>query len=369
MRRWKIVHTEASEGWGGQEIRVLAEAMWFREHGHTVFLVAPSHSQIFARARAERFEVFPIGFQKRDQIADVTQLARVFLQTRPDIVCTHSSVDSWVGLSAAMVARSPLRVRYRHVSTPIAKNPQNMLLYRYMTHLTITTSSRIAEEIKSRFQLPIDRVCNVPTGIQPPQSLLDRETARRNLALELNLPQHTRFIGQVSVLRSWKGHRLLMSAFDRLAENFPNLHLVLVGTGPGEPHLKRDREMLACKDRIHFLGHRDAPWNYFRAMDLCILASTSGEGVPQSILQAMAAGTPVIATRVGGIPEALNQGMYGELIPPHSVEALIAAIEKCLRHYDACIARAEKAELFVKTHHTIDQMGNKILQLFNYHLS
>jgi glycosyltransferase involved in cell wall biosynthesis len=369
MSGWTIVHTEASEGWGGQEIRILAEAEWLRDQGHTLYIVASEHAEIFQRATAKGFSTFPISFEKRNQLQDTYRLIGFFQRIRPHVVATHSSVDSWVGLSAAALLAVPLRIRYRHVSTPIAAAPQNTFLYRYLAHVTVTTSAAIADHVRERFYLTVDRVHNVPTGIRPPENVCPREEARIRLAKEIGVESGRRFIGQISVLRSWKGHSILMQAFETIASKFPDYDLIIVGKGPGEPHLLKERERLSSRDRIHFIGHRDEPWIYFRALDAATLASTGGEGVPQSILQAMAMGTPIIGTAVGGIPEVLGtEAQYGTVIEPHNVEQLTRAITQCLEKKQWAAERALRAEAYVKQQYGIDAMGKKITRILESYL-
>jgi len=116
-----ILHTEASNGWGGQEIRILSEAEWFRDQGYRIILANPQNGQLNAKARARGFEVFDIPFEKKTQLRDFFRVRKLIQDHKPDVIGTHSSVDSWVGLLAASLCRVPCRLRYRHVSTPVHK--------------------------------------------------------------------------------------------------------------------------------------------------------------------------------------------------------------------------------------------------------
>ena len=100
-----ILHTEASNGWGGQEIRILSEAEWFRDQGYRIILANPQNGQLNAKARARGFEVFDIPFEKKTQLRDFFRVRKLIQDHKPDVIGTHSSVDSWVGLLAASLCR------------------------------------------------------------------------------------------------------------------------------------------------------------------------------------------------------------------------------------------------------------------------
>ncbi len=119
MKPLRIIHTEASPGWGGQEIRIMEEMRWFRQHGHHLMLVAPPHSTLVERAKEEGFEISCLLFTKNRILREVFQFSAIIRRFKPDVVATHSSVDSWVGLVASRFHGITRRVRYRHVSTPV----------------------------------------------------------------------------------------------------------------------------------------------------------------------------------------------------------------------------------------------------------
>lgn len=356
-----IVHTEASEGWGGQDIRVLREAEWFRSQGHTVHLITPRHAELFKRASAAGFSPIPMGLNKRTRTGDFFRLRTLFKKLKPDAVGTHSSIDSWVGLLAAKSAGVPVRLRYRHVSTPVRPNLPNRWMYKTLATHILTTGEAISRHLIETLKLPPENVSCVATGVEAPADLPDRDTARRVLAGELRLPDTARFIGQVSILRTWKGHSDLIAAFNQLAAVRPELHLLLVGEGPYRWKVEQDREASEFRDRIHLTGHREDPWPLFRAMEVCCLCSTGGEGIPQALIQAMLCETPVVGTDVGGIPELIQHGETGLLVPPSAPEQLAGAIREQLEHPDRAVAMAEAAARRARSQRSLTVMGNAVL--------
>lgn len=359
-----IIHTEASDAWGGQDIRVFTEALWLRDQGHRVHLFTPAHGELFRRARAAGLDCEATPFAKRTKLVDFVRLTRRFKAIRPDVVCTHSSVDSWVGLTAARACKVPATIRYRHVSTPVGNNFMNRWQYRGLCDHVVTTAGTIRDELLRTLGLPPDKVSSIPTGIAVPD-MPSRTRARSELLKRFNLPDNALLIGQVSVLRSWKGQYVLIDAFERLAAELPAARLLLVGGGPvtGD-YSKRSRES-PFASRILLPGHQEDVWPFFRGLDVAVLASTRNEGIPQAGLQAMFAECPFVGTEVGGIPEIVDHQRTGLLVPPGDPAALAAAIMRVLRDSELGAAMADNALNLVRSEFTLSSMGCRIEALLH----
>jgi glycosyltransferase involved in cell wall biosynthesis len=341
-------------------MRTLAEARWFRQEGYDVQLIAPEAAKIAKAASSEGFTVLHRELTKGSQIADFLFCYSYFKNHQPLMVGSHSNIDTRVCLAAAHLAKVPNRFRYRHVSIPVRPKPWNKLIYRKFATRIITTAERIARPLREHFHLPDEKVVTIATGIQAPSDLPSRENAHAQLCHELQLPESSRFIGQVSILRSWKGHADVMKAFDKVANDFPDYHLVFVGGGHGEDYLPPIAASLPCKDRIHFLGHKPNPWPYFRAIEIATLASTEGEGIPQSGMQAMLCGTTFIGTNVGGIPEIVTHDETGLLVPPCNPDAIAAAFRKLMENPETQRVLAAKAYSWAEKETTLDLMGRRV---------
>ncbi len=116
---YKIIHTTCHTQWGGLEKRIFNEAVWMRNHRHQVILVAPRNSQLFLRAKKERFHVYPISFSRMGVIRDYRSLVRIFQNELPDIVNTHGNNDTKVALPAAEKTNIPCRILSRHISAHV----------------------------------------------------------------------------------------------------------------------------------------------------------------------------------------------------------------------------------------------------------
>lgn len=361
-KKLTIVHTEASNGWGGQEIRILTESKWFRKRGYNIIIATSRESKLGEIARKEGFEVEYFALRKSSVISDIIRLAIWLRKIKPDVLATHSSEDSWAGLIAGRIAKVPVLIRYRHVSVPLFPNIANRLLYRSLCDKIITTADCISRELIEKIGVPLEKVSTIPTGIDP-YSIEITNLDRFALAKKLNLSEAGRFIGCIAVLRSWKGHNVLMQAFEKISAQFPEHHLVIMGDGPAMEGLKMLQESLSSKSRIHFMGHQQNPHEWLKAFDIIVLASIKNEGIPQSLLQAMFAGVPVVGTNAGGIPEIVIDGKTGWLAEAGSIESLAQKLTDAILNRDEALRRAENAKKFVNENFTLEKMGSAVESL------
>jgi glycosyltransferase involved in cell wall biosynthesis len=358
-----IAHTEASNGWGGQEIRILAEAAAFRARGHDVHVYAATGARIVAEAG--RFGVpvttLPIGHKRpRGLVALVRTLAR-----RPvDIVNAHSSTDAWLSALAcrtlSLAGRAaPVLVRTRHVSVPVPNDVATRWLYRTATVRVVTTGERLREQLVRDNGLDPARVVSVPTGIDPARfEAMPRAAARSRLGLPPDVP----LVGIVATLRSWKGHRFLVDALARLARR--DARVVIVGDGPQRAALEAQVATLKLADRVVFAGQLDdvAPW--LAALDVFVLPSYANEGVPQALLQAMFARVPCVTTDAGAIPEIARDGDTATIVAREDAGALAVGIDALLADPARAAAQAERAYAFVAPRYTEAAMVERMEAVF-----
>lgn len=364
-KKLRIIHTESSPHWGGQEIRIFEEMKWFREQGHEMILVAPDNGNLYHRCMDAGFEVISVYFTKTKMPFNILQMLWIIWRKKPNAVSTHSSTDSWAGLIAAFSLRTKVRARYRHVSTRIKKNLLNKFQYCYLCSIIATTGECISDHIRQAFPIDPAKVKTIPTALYPPSNLPNKKDSRNTLLKEIGANQHSFIIGQISVLRSWKGHCLLIEAFGEVAPKHPDAILVIIGGGPIE---KKINELVAksfYKDRIYCLGHKEKPWPYFSALDVVVLASTKNEGIPQALLQAMYSETNIIGTAVGGIPEVITNLENGLLIEPGNPLELVKAIEFYINEKKHAKEMIRKGKAFVDLMFSKNRIGKKLTKMYS----
>ena len=318
-----IVHTEASCGWGGQEIRILTEAEGMIRRGHRVTLLCPGAARIFSEARKRNIPVvsLPIG---RKRLSGVLALRRWLKTTPTEVINTHSSTDTWlVALAALLLKHPPPLVRTRHISAPVPKNRLTRWLYTRATAHIVTTGEALRQTLIVSNGFPPARITSIPTGIDLDRFVPGAAHAARK---QLGLPPDAILIGIVATLRSWKGHRYLLQAFARLPDR--SARLLIVGDGPQRDALARDIAEGNLADRVMLPGDQGDVLPWLQAMDIFALPSYANEGVPQAILQAMACGLPVVSTPVGSIGEIVMHEVTGLMVRPQDADDLRRALER-----------------------------------------
>jgi glycosyltransferase involved in cell wall biosynthesis len=315
-----ILHTEASLGWGGQEIRILTEAAGMAARGHRVLLAAPAEARI--SLEAPRFGVpalaLPIG---KKRLFGLFALRDLLTRQHFDVVNSHSSTDTWLAAACRFSITPPPLVRTRHISAPIPDNFASRWLYTRATRHIVTTGESLRAQVMRETGAAASQVTSVPTGIDLAHYRPgDQGSARVTLGLA-----DTFTIGIVATLRSWKGHAYLI---DALADLGGEAALLIVGDGPQRAALEARAVARGLAGRVRFAGNQPDVVPWLNACDVFALPSYANEGVPQALMQAMAVGLPVVSTRVGAIAEIVHDDATGLLVPPQDAHALAAALRR-----------------------------------------
>jgi sugar transferase (PEP-CTERM/EpsH1 system associated) len=277
------------------------------------------------------------------------RMARLFRAFRPDIVHTRNwtCIDAVIG---ARLAGVPVVIHGEHgrdASDPHGRNPFRRRVRRLLAPLVtefVTVSRDLARWLTEDVGIPARKVTQICNGVDTDRFLPgDRDAARR----AIGVPDGLAVVGTVGRLDPVKDHTGLIRAFvEGLAHRAAVL--VIAGDGPTRPELAALVRTLGVDDRVRLLGERDDIPLVLRALDLFVLPSV-GEGISNAILEAMATGLPVVATRVGGNGELVSDGLTGRLIEPRSTAALAQAIRQYLdapllakMHGRAARGRAER---------------------------
>jgi glycosyltransferase involved in cell wall biosynthesis len=353
-----ILHTEASLGWGGQERRLLVEALAMRQRGHRPAFVCDPRGELYRRARQQNFPVTPQTFGGRHNLGAWVRLRRLLSAGAVDILNTHSSLDSWVGTLAWRSLRTrPLLIRTRHLSTHVKNNRATRWLYQ--TPAAIITTGQVTKELlMQRLGVPARRIFSIPTGVELAE-FAPQEKSRELLA-QLKIPADAFIFGCVAVLRSWKGHLYLLEAFQELMQGGARAFLILVGEGPYRPVIEEKIDQLGLQHWVHLAGFRDQVEPWFALMDVFVLASYANEGVPQSLLQALAMARPVVGTTVGGIPEVIVEGDTGLLVSPKDPQGLARAMGRLLADVDLRQELGRRGRQLVVEKFSMEQMAAEI---------
>lgn len=342
-----ILHTEASLGLGGQEIRILGEVRWLAEHGWDALIACRPESRLLGEARAAGLPVVAVSMRGAWDLAALLSLRRLMRQRRVDLVHTHSSVDSWLAGLAARSLDLPL-VRSRHVSIPILR--RRALVYRLADR--IITSGEAVKALVARAGIPERRIVSIPAGVDT--SRFHPGVSGRALRQELGLGVDGPVVGLVANVRGSKGHNIFLEAAREIAATVPSTRFLIVGEGIGYDEVRRRVEAMGLGRHLVMTGfRRDIP-EVMAALDVLTLPSIRSEAISQVVPQALAVGTPVVASTVGGSPEVIRDGETGRLVPPGDAHALARAILELLRDPAGARAMARAGGEMVRARLSID---------------
>lgn len=336
----RILHTEWSLGWGGQEIRILREMEAFRERGWDMRLACREASTISQRAREAGFPVSHLPFRSAFHLPTVLQLARLIRRDGIRLVHTHSSVDGWVGGMAAKLAGVPM-VRSRHLSSPVRRGLNSKIVYDLLPEAVISSGRHIRDHLVHDCGCNPKRQVSVPAGADT--AVFHPQVEVGGLRSALGFAAADKVIGIVAVLRSWKGHEVLLEAFAGLARDLPEARLLIVGEGPQRPTLEKRIAEAGLQPRVVMTGHRTDVAALMRIMDVCVLPSLKNEATSQVLPQAMLVGTPVVSSSAGGLTEVVEDGVRGRVVPPSDAPALEQALRRVFAEPETTRAMAERA--------------------------
>jgi glycosyltransferase involved in cell wall biosynthesis len=330
----RILHTEWSLGWGGQEIRILREMEAFRTRGWDMRLACREESIISKRAQESGFPVAHLPFKSSIHLPSVLDLVRIIRRDGISLVHTHSSVDGWLGGMAAKLAGVPM-IRSRHLSSPVRAGLNAKLVYDILPEAVISSGRHIRDHLVQEGRCHPSRQYSVPAGADT--TLFHPDVETQGLRASLGLKDSDQVIGIVAVLRSWKGHDVLLDAFTSLMKDMPQARLLIVGEGPRRPALEKRIRTGQLEKHVIMTGHRTDVANLMRIMDVCVLPSLKNEATSQVLPQAMLVGTPVVSSSAGGLTEVVEDGIRGRVVPPQDASTL----EQALR---AVFAEPEKTQ-------------------------
>jgi len=361
-RRLRILHTEAATGLGGQEIYILRHMQAMRERGHELSLLCQPHARLARLALDQGFTVHTLKMGGLARLLrGIWCVARLTRRHRYDVVNTTSRRDTLIAAAGARLARTPLVVRSRHLMSPV----NSLLTYTRLPHRVITVSHFVKQLLNQR------GIANDHIGVVPPIAVAPQWSGQMNAAPEDALARkraHVRtalgfgeddvVVGCVAVLREAKGHMELLRAMVPLCQANPRLHLVIVGDGEAVmSRLKAARVETGLHGQIHLLGYRTGACMLMPGFDVFALA-THKEAAGTVFLEAAFAGIPVVATRVGGVPEMVAEGVNALLVERNEPQALTDALDLLARDRSLRQSMGRAGLEWINTQHCFTSAGH-----------
>ena len=330
----RILQLLSCRGWSSDAYWAARATRELTRRGHTVTLGcrAGTETGVIERARAmgvERVATFRFssGAHPLLDAADVRWLARWLAET--DVVHVHRCKEHWLAAVAnQLLGRPRPLVRTRHIAQAVRPHAANRWLYRRATALTTAVTDAIRGQYVASGLVDPERVITLAGGA-------DAETYRPDASAPdaralLGAPGGVPLIGMVSGLRVMKGHALVVEAAARLAGRGVPLHVAFVGKGSQEGLIRDAIARRGLGSRVTLAGFVDEPARLMPALDVALYVPLESEGMSRVVFEYLAAGRPLVASRVGVVPEVLADGEHALLVPGGDADALAGALERLL---------------------------------------
>lgn len=369
----RVAHLVIGGTVAGGQLVALRLARGLRERGGEPLVLAPAPGPFTELLEAEGIPVRLLPPGRTLRLDRAVRLALLLRRERVDLLHTHTMLAGNVHARlGARLAGVPV-VSHMHIENHFRSRPLVRGLQRTLDNLTARLAARIVavsegtREALSAQGYPGDRLVAVPNGIETDERpATDTAATRRGLGL----PEDAPLVAHVGRLCEVKGQRELIGAAALLGSDHPDLRIVLVGEdvetgGAYRRGLAEEAAALGVAGRVVFAGYRGDVPAILDAVDVLALPSRV-EGLPLVLLEAMAAGKPVVASPVGGTPELVLDGETGLHVPPGDEAALARALGRLLDDPDLARRLGRAGRERVVQRYSADTMVDRILEIYEH---
>lgn len=346
----KVLHVDTGRGWRGGQQQVLYLHRGLCRLGVASELVCSARGELLRRAGSEGLPARGLPLWGEWDLVSGMRLGAIARRIGASVIHAHCSHALTLCLLAATRSRSTKVVATRRVDFPPARHPLNRWKYRSPDRLVVISAA--IRQIMADFGVRSERLRLVPSGVDLERvSPGSGATVRR----ELGIGDGEYLIGNVAHLADHKGQRFLVDAVPVVLRNCPRARFLIVGEGELEQDLRAQAAALHLEDRLIFTGFRSDVPAVLDALDLFVMPSHM-EGLGTAVMDALAAGKPVVAAAAGGIPEIIEDGHHGLLVPARDPGALAAAILRLAEDPELALRLAAEGLQRVRENFSVDAM-------------
>jgi len=358
------LHVDTARTWRGGQNQVLLTVNGLRSMGQRASLVAHPDGELRRRA-AEGLDLIPIAPRTEMDLSAAWKFARVVKRLAPDVIHAHdphgvamASLALSLGAGSAKGGRAPALVASRRVDFHLKGNSFSRWKY-HQVDCFIAASEAIRQMLVSDGIAEAQAV-TVHEGID-----VEHVTAAPPVDVHqaFFLPHGAPVVGNIAALVPHKGQRYLIEAAHLVVQQIPDARFVILGEGDLREHLEKQVKDHHLEKHVLLPGFRTDVLGCLKTFDLFVMSSVT-EGLGTSLLDAMAASRPIVATTAGGIPEIVDDGVNGLLVPPRDHHALADAIVRALK--DAELRRRMGAAGFARVNErfTVERMVSETARVY-----
>lgn len=324
------LHIDTARTWRGGQNQVLLTVNGLREIGQRAALVAHPDGELRRRA-AEGLDLIPLAPRNEMDLSSAWKLSRVIKRLRPDVIHAHDPHGVAVAAlalsmsSASLGRNTPPLVASRRVDFHLNRNSLSRWKYRQVD--CFIAASEAIRQMLVADGIDTDRTTTVHEGIDVEHVVAAPPV---NVHEAFWLPHDAPLVGNVAALVPHKGQRHFIDAAQLVVRDVPDARFVIFGEGELREHLERQIRAHHLEKHVLLGGFRTDVLGCIKGLDLFVMSSVT-EGLGTSLLDAMACARPIVATTVGGIPEVVQDGQTGRLVPPRDHTAMAKAIVALLK--------------------------------------
>jgi L-malate glycosyltransferase len=283
------------------------------------------------------------------------RLAQLFRRERIDLAHLHTEMGFIYGVIAGHLAGTPGIVYTEHgrdFPASVRKTLANRVLSAFNVH-TVPVSTALRDNLVAHERFPLSRMTVIPNGVPDPPRPDDAKI--RSLRAGMGAADDNTLLGTVGGLKKVKDHAGLIRAMPQLVATHPKTRLAIVGGGALHDALLQEIHRLHLENHVVLTGERKDVAPYLHAFDIFVLSSRN-EGMPLCLLEGLAAGKPVVSMNVGGVSEALADGVEGFLVPPADYRRFVERLAWLMEHPEECKAMGQRGRCRYVRQFTIERM-------------
>ena len=356
----RLLFVNSMRSIGGGEQWLLEAAGGLAARGHDVSVAARPGSALAARSREDGHGLLELPMRGDADVASILRLSRWIRRHGTDVLSVNVQRAVRIGCAAALLSGRPPVVERRGLSFPVRPTALNRAIYGRCVSHVIANCRSIEDGLLDTGVIDASRVSVIVNGIDPERVGKGGGGAVRS---QLDISPETPLVAMVGRLVVDKGHRVALSAFRRVLSEVPAARLLIVGAGKLDADLRAEAASRFAGESVVFAGRRDDVPAVLDAADV-VLVTSDREGMPHVVLEAMVAGVPVVATRVAGVPEMIEHGTHGLLVPIGSAEAAASAVVSVLSDPELGQRLAAAAAARVRAEFGLEVMIDRIELLF-----
>lgn len=362
----RILFINSIQMFAGGEIWMLRVLRALQQRGHEVWLVCRPHTELAERAAAAGIRVQLIAFRSDFDPLCILQLARFMRRQRIEIVLTNMDKELRNGGIAAKLAGVRAVIPRRGIDYPLKNRWRYRFAYNVLaTHVLANSHATKRALLQNAPWLEEKRIEVIHNGIEHEAFV---QSARHSFRVEWNIPTHAPVLGFVGQLDERKGLGVLLAAFELIHQRLPEARLVLAGEGPLREMIESEVHAKGWGGNVVLAGFVDDVAAVMQALDVLALPSY-WEGFGIVIIEAMACSRPVITTNLSSMPEIVEDGRTGYLIPPGEAQALAESALRLLQDRTLCERMGQAGRARAAQHFSHEVMMTRLEALFTRALS